>query len=67
MQLTETIPVVFMTLIVLAAFLPRCAAAGGDGHGAHPCQGDWMIYLITKLAGSPVGSSAFGFTVVLHL
>ena len=39
------LPVVFTTLIVLTA---RCEAAGGDGHGAHPCQGDWMTYLITK-------------------
>jgi len=39
------LPVVFMTLIVLAV---RCAAAGGDRHGAHPCQGDWMTYLVTK-------------------
>ena len=24
------------------------AEAGGDGHGAHPCQGDWMTYQVTK-------------------
>ena len=38
-------PVVLTTLIVLAA---RCAAAGGNGHRAYPCQGDWMTYLVTK-------------------
>ena len=58
------LPVIFTTLFVLAT---RCEAAGGYGHGAHPCQGDWMTYLVTKWADSPVGSSAFGFTVVLHL
>jgi len=40
--------VVFTTLIVLLAFLPCCAAAGGDGRGAHSCQGYWMTYLVTK-------------------
>jgi len=39
------LPVVFTNLIVLAA---RCEAAGGYRHGAHPCQGDWMTYLVTK-------------------
>ena len=41
------LPVVFMTLIVLAVFLLHCAAAGSDRHGAHSCQGDWMTYLIS--------------------
>ena len=40
--------VVFMILVILAAFLLHSSAVGGDGLEADQSQDDWMTYLIAK-------------------